>query len=89
MVFVAFGWMGTARLVRGQVVSLREREFVEAARAAGAGAGTCCSGEMLPNIWAPILVSFSLALPSYVTGEAALQLPRRRAARAVAGLRHG
>ena len=71
-VFAAFGWTGTARLVRGQVISLREREFVDAARASGAGLGHILFRELLPNIWAPILVSFSLAVPSYVTGEAAL-----------------
>lgn len=71
-VFAAFGWTGTARMVRGQVISLREREFVDAARASGAGLGHILFRELLPNIWAPILVSFSLAVPSYVTGEAAL-----------------
>jgi peptide/nickel transport system permease protein len=71
-VFVIFGWMGTARLVRGQVVSLREREFVDAARAAGAGPVHIMFRQILPNLWAPILVTFSLALPGYVTGEAAL-----------------
>ncbi|HEX5540970.1 MAG TPA: ABC transporter permease [Micromonospora sp.] len=71
-IFAAFGWTSTARLVRGQVVSLREREFVEAARASGARLGHIMFRQLLPNIWAPILVSFSLAVPSYVTGEAAL-----------------
>lgn len=71
-IFAAFGWTSTARLVRGQVVSLREREFVEAARASGAGLGHMVFRQLLPNIWAPILVSFSLAVPNYVTGEAAL-----------------
>jgi len=71
-IFAAFGWTSTARLVRGQVISLREREFVEAARASGAGLGHMAFRQLLPNIWAPILVSFSLAVPNYVTGEAAL-----------------
>lgn len=71
-IFAAFGWTGTARLVRGQVISLREREFVEAARVSGAGLGHIMFRQLLPNIWAPILVSFSLAVPAYVTGEAAL-----------------
>ncbi|WBB79319.1 ABC transporter permease [Micromonospora sp. WMMD882] len=71
-VFAAFGWTSTARLVRGQVVSLREREFVEAARASGAGLGHMVFRQLLPNLWAPILVAFSLAVPQYVTGEAAL-----------------
>lgn len=71
-IFAAFGWTGMARLVRGQVISLREREFVEAARASGAGLGHMLFRQLLPNLWAPILVSFSLAVPAYVTGEAAL-----------------
>ena len=71
-VFAAFGWTGTARLVRGQVISLREREFIDAARASGAGLGHILFRQLLPNIWAPILVSFSLAVPAYITGEAAL-----------------
>ncbi|WP_415624403.1 ABC transporter permease [Phytohabitans flavus] len=71
-IFATFGWTGMARLVRGQVISLREREFVEAARACGAGLGHMLFRQLLPNLWAPILVSFSLAVPAYVTGEAAL-----------------
>jgi len=71
-VFAAFGWAGSARLVRGQVISLREREFVDAARVSGAGLGHILFRELLPNLWAPILVSFSLAVPTYITAEAAL-----------------
>jgi peptide/nickel transport system permease protein len=72
IVFSLFGWMSTARLVRGQVISLREREYVEAARAAGAGRGHIMFKQILPNLWAPILVTFSLSLPATVTAEAAL-----------------
>ncbi|MGW0502776.1 ABC transporter permease [Micromonospora sp. NPDC003241] len=71
-IFAAFGWTTTARLVRGQVVALREREFVAAARASGAGLGHLLFRQLLPNTWAPILVSFSLAVPQFVTSEAAL-----------------
>jgi peptide/nickel transport system permease protein len=71
-VLVVFGWMSTARLVRGQVLSMREREFVDAARAAGAGTAHMVFRQLLPNLWAPILVTFSLAVPQYVTIEAAL-----------------
>jgi peptide/nickel transport system permease protein len=70
--FAAFGWTGTARLVRGQVLSLREREFVEAARAVGARTPRILFRELLPNLGAPILISFSLSVPAYITGEAAL-----------------
>lgn len=72
VVFAAFGWMYTARLVRGQVISLREREYVEAAKASGAGTGHMLFKQLLPNLWAPILVTFSLAVPTYIIGEAAL-----------------
>ena len=71
-VLVAFGWMSTARLVRGQVLSLREREFVDAARASGASIRHMVFRQLLPNLWAPVLVTFSLAVPQYVTAEAAL-----------------
>lgn len=71
-VFVLFTWVPTARVVRGQVLSLREREFVEAARAAGAGTAHIVFRQVLPNLWAPILVVFSLLVPGLVTAEAAL-----------------
>jgi peptide/nickel transport system permease protein len=72
IVFSFFGWMYTARLVRGQVLSLREREYVEAARAAGAPVRHILFRQLLPNLWAPILVSFSLGVPATITAEAAL-----------------
>ena len=72
VIFVVFGWTSTARLVRGQVLSLREREFVEAARASGAGTGHILFRQLLPNLWAPILVTFSLAVPALHHREAAL-----------------
>lgn len=72
LVLAGFGWPYTARIIRGQVLSLREREFVEAARAAGAGVGHMLFRQLLPNLWAPILVVFSLAVPSFITAEAAL-----------------
>jgi peptide/nickel transport system permease protein len=70
--FGLFSWTYTARLVRGQVISLREREFVEAARAAGAGTGHLLFRQLLPNIWAPILVTVSLNVPQFIAIEAAL-----------------
>lgn len=71
-VFAVFGWMSTARLVRGEVLSLREREFVTAARAAGAGPVRILYSELLPNLWGPIVITASIAFPNFVTGEAAL-----------------
>jgi peptide/nickel transport system permease protein len=72
LVFAIFGWAGPARLVRGQVLSIREQEFVDAARVSGAGPGHILGREILPNLTAPILVSFSLALPAYIAAEAGL-----------------
>ncbi|MGH8792624.1 MAG: ABC transporter permease [Stackebrandtia sp.] len=72
LVFLVFGWMGTARLVRGQVLSLREREFIEAARACGAGTGHIVFKQLLPNVWAQILVTFSLLVPGFIVAAAAL-----------------
>ena len=71
-VFAVFGWTTTARLVRGQVLSLREREYIEAARAAGAGTFHILFRQLLPNIWAPILITYSLLVPAYITAEGAL-----------------
>ena len=72
VVFAAFSWMGTARLVRGQVLSLREREYVDAARAAGARLPHMLFRQLLPNLWAPILVTYSLGVPLTITAEGAL-----------------
>ena len=58
--------------MRGQVISVREREFVEAAVAMGAGRRRILFGEILPNLWAPILVYATLTLPAYISFEAAI-----------------
>jgi peptide/nickel transport system permease protein len=67
-----FAWAYTARLVRGQVLSLREREFVDAARIMSAGRRHILFRQLLPNLWAPVLISFALAVPQNITTEAAL-----------------
>ncbi len=67
-----FGWTGVGRLIRGQVLSIREREFVEAARMIGASKMRIYFREILPNLWAPILIMFSLYMPIFVSAEAAL-----------------
>lgn len=72
LVITAFGWTYLARIVRGQVLSLREREFVEAAVAMGAGRLRILFGEILPNLWAPIIVYTTLTLPSYIAVEAVI-----------------
>lgn len=67
-----FGWPFFARIIRGQVLSLREREFVEASRSLGARSWRIWFTELLPNLWAPILVYTTLILPTNVSAEAAL-----------------
>jgi len=67
-----FGWPFFARIIRGQVLSLREREFVEAAKSLGAKGPRIWFTELLPNLWAPILVYLTLILPTNVSAEAAL-----------------
>jgi ABC-type dipeptide/oligopeptide/nickel transport system permease subunit len=71
-ILVVFGWMGLARLIRGQVLSLREREFVQAAQVIGVPTRRILFKELLPNLVAPIVVATSLALPGYVAAEAGL-----------------
>src|SRR5436853_165781 len=72
LVMSVFGWPYLARIVRGQVLSLREREFVEAAVAMGSNKRRILFTEILPNLWAPILVYATLTLPAYIGLEAAL-----------------
>ncbi len=72
LVMSVFGWAYLARIVRGQVLSLREREFVEAAVAMGANRRRILFTEILPNLWAPIIVYATLLLPTYIGFEAAL-----------------
>lgn len=71
-VLAVFGWPQTARVVRGQVLSIREREFVDAAVLLGASRPRIYFREILPNLWAPLLVLFTLSMPAYVSAEAAL-----------------
>ena len=71
-VLVIFGWMGLTRLIRGQVLSLREREFILAAEVIGVPTRQILSKELLPNLVAPIVVSISLGMPAFVAAEAGL-----------------
>jgi peptide/nickel transport system permease protein len=65
-------WMGTARVVRSQFLSLRALEFVDAARALGAGNGRLILRHILPNAAAPVIVSATLAVGSSIMLESAL-----------------
>ena len=71
-VLSAWGWMTLARLIRGEVLSLREREFIQAARVIGVPTRKILFKELLPNLVAPIVVSISLGLPAFVSAEAGL-----------------
>jgi ABC-type dipeptide/oligopeptide/nickel transport system permease subunit len=72
LVLSIFGWPYLARIVRGQVLSVREREFVEASIAMGAGTRRILFKEILPNLWAPIMIYATLTLPTYIATEAVL-----------------
>jgi len=65
-------WMGMSRLVRGQFLSLREKEFVEAARMIGARDVSIIGRHMLPNSLGPIIVSLTLNMPGLIMYEAIL-----------------
>jgi oligopeptide transport system permease protein len=68
----ALGWLGMARLARGQVLAHKQKEFVEAARSVGASNSRIVFRHLLPNIIAPLLVAETLAIPGYIFTEAAL-----------------
>ena len=71
-ILTVFGWMALTRLIRGQVLSLREREFVMAAQVMGVPTRRILFKELLPNLVAPIVVATSLTLPGLITAEAGL-----------------
>jgi peptide/nickel transport system permease protein len=72
VVLAVFGWPYLARIVRSEVLSLRELEYVAAARSLGAGTGRILIRELLPALRGPILVYATIVLPMYVSSEAAL-----------------
>ncbi|MFH1085815.1 MAG: ABC transporter permease, partial [Chloroflexota bacterium] len=71
-IFMGIGvtaWMGIARLARGQILSLKEKEFIEASHMIGASDLRIIVRHLLPNIIGPILVSVTLAIPGYISTE--------------------
>lgn len=73
--FIAIGalnWIGMARLARGQVLSYKQKEFIEAARAIGATNGHIILRHLLPNIIGPLVISESLQIPGYIFLESTL-----------------
>ena len=72
IVLAGFGWLSSAQLMRGTVLSLREQTFVEASRSLGATDVWIIFKHMIPNAMAPIIVDASLGLAGFVVAEAAL-----------------
>ncbi len=72
LVLAALFWMGVARVVRGQVLSLREKEFVEAARASGASPLRIIVRHILPNIIGPIMLNVTLGVAAAIITESTL-----------------
>jgi oligopeptide transport system permease protein len=74
-IFIGIGitsWMNTARLARGQVLSIRRQEYIEAAHSIGANNSAIIFRHILPNIMGPIIVRESLSIPLYISLEAFL-----------------
>ncbi len=69
LALVSFGWIGTARIVRAQVLYLRETQFVDSARAAGASTPRILLGHLLPNAVGPIVVTVTMGMGSMVGTE--------------------
>jgi len=72
IVIAAFGWASVGRIIRGQVISIREREYIEAARSLGANDWRIIFVDILPNVIAPAIVFSTLLLPVSIVSEAAL-----------------
>ncbi|MFF3689625.1 ABC transporter permease [Streptomyces sp. NPDC002187] len=67
-----FGWPGIARVVRGQTLSLRHREYVDAARVAGSGPWRIIGRSILPGVAGPVIAYTTLIIPGMIATEAAL-----------------
>src|SRR5437879_4209206 len=72
MLICFLGWMGFARVIRSQILSLKERPFIEAAKAAGAGTRRILSSHIFPNVVSLTYVNLALAVPGAIITEAAL-----------------
>lgn len=72
IVIAFFSWSSIARIVRGQVLSIREREYVEAARSLGASDWRIMFVDVLPNVLAPVIVYTTLLIPLAIVSEATL-----------------
>ncbi len=72
LVITLFGWTGAARLMRGMVLSVRERDFIESARSLGANNLWIIARHVVPNAFPPLIVAYTLALADGLTAEVAL-----------------
>jgi oligopeptide transport system permease protein len=75
LIFVAIGaveWLTMARIVRGQTLSLKQKEFIEAARATGMGQGAIIVRHIVPNLLGPVVVYVTLTIPSVILAESFL-----------------
>ena len=72
IVIALFGWAAVARIVRGQVLSIREKEYVESARSLGAGTWRIMFVDILPNVTAQLIVYATLLIPVSIVAEASL-----------------
>ena len=72
LIFSLFGWFYPARIMRAQVLSIREKEYIEAARMIGASDGRIIRSHVLPHLIAPMIVYSTLIVASYVLAEAGL-----------------
>ena len=72
LIFTLFGWFYPARIIRAVVLSLREKEFVEAARMVGSSDWRIIRSHILPHLVAPIIVYSTLSVAGFILGEAGL-----------------
>ena len=75
LIFVAIGaveWLTMSRIVRGQTLTLKQKEFVEAARAAGLGPGAIIARHIVPNLLGPMVVYVTLTIPAVILAESFL-----------------
>ncbi len=75
LIFVAIGaveWLTMSRIVRGQTLTLKQKEFVEAARAAGLGQGAIIARHIVPNLLGPVVVYVTLTIPAVILAESFL-----------------
>jgi oligopeptide transport system permease protein len=75
LIFIAIGaveWLTMARIVRGQTLSLKQKEFIEAARAAGLGSGAIIARHIVPNLLGPVVVYVTLTITAIIIAESFL-----------------